>query len=86
MQCPYCRKPTRDHEACWNENRFWRQWSFLFTDPEQKTHHIQGDWKTKTVWINGRELTGAIYYQFMQIDPLWEWEDSQANYKDELMS
>ena len=44
----------------------------------------KGDWKTKTVWINGRELTGAIYYQFMQIDPLWEWEDSQANYKDEL--
>ena len=84
MQCPYCRKPTRDHEACWNQNRFRQQWNFLFTNPEQKTHHVQGDWKTKTVWVNGHELTGARYRIFMEIDPIWEWKDSQDNYTDEL--
>jgi hypothetical protein len=83
MQCPYCKQPTPEHEACWKENAFWRQWNFLFTDPEKRSHTVQGDWETKTVWINGRKLTGAIYHQFMQIDPLWDWEDTQANCTDE---
>jgi hypothetical protein len=84
MPCPYCNQPTPDHEACWKEAGFRRQWSFLFTDPEKKSHLVKGDWQTKTVWINGRKLTGEIFYQFMQIDPLWDWEDSEDNYADEL--
>jgi hypothetical protein len=84
MPCPYCKQPTPEHDACWKENRFRRQWSFLFTNPEELAHLVKGDWQAKTVWINGRKLTGAIYHQFMQIDPLWDWEDSQANYTDEL--
>jgi hypothetical protein len=83
MPCAYCKRPT-SHEVCWKENRFWRQWNRLFTNLEDKTHLIQGIWATKVVWINGCELTGALYHQFMQIDPLWDWEDSQDNYADEL--
>jgi len=85
MPCPVCKKPT-SHEACWTENRFWRQWGFLFTDPEQDSHTVIGDWDTKTVSINSRKLTGAIFHQFMQIDPLWDWDDSEDNYADELAS
>jgi hypothetical protein len=83
MLCPYCEKPTA-HEACWKEAAFSRQWHFLYTDPEQQIHAVQGEWQTKTVWINGRKLTGRIFLDFMQIDPLWDWEDSQDNYTDEL--
>jgi hypothetical protein len=59
---------------------------FLFTDPEIRTHSVEGDWQRKTVTVNRRQLTGAIYYQFMQIDPLWDWEDTQANFEEELAS
>jgi hypothetical protein len=83
MLCPYCEKQTA-HAACWNENAFRHQWNFLFTDPEENTHVVEGEWQTKTVRINGRELTGQIYFQFMQIDPLWDWESTQENYEDEL--
>jgi hypothetical protein len=83
MRCPYCDKQTT-HAACWNENAFRQQWNFLFTDPEENTHVVEGEWQTKTVRINGRALTGEIYCQFMQIDPLWDWESTQENCEDEL--
>ena len=74
------------HEACWNENAFRQQWNFLFTDPEENTHIVEGEWQTKTVRINGRKLTELIYFQSMQIDPLWDWESTQENYEEELAS
>jgi hypothetical protein len=86
MECSFCHHVIIDHQDCWHKNWRERQWSFLFTDGEEETHTVQGDWKTKTVWINGRELTGRKLLDFMQIDPLWDWEDTQANFEEELAS
>ena len=83
MPCPYCHKGT-SHDACWKHNGFHTQWNFLFSDPEIRTHTVAGDWQRKRVTVNGRQLTGAVYYQFMQIDPLWDWDDTQANFREEL--
>jgi hypothetical protein len=83
MHCPYCHKGT-SHEACWKKNGFHIQWNFLFTDPEIRTYTVTGGWQRKAVTINGRQLTGAVYHQFMQIDPPWEWDDTQANFEEEL--
>jgi hypothetical protein len=84
MQCPFCEHPIIDHQDCWRANWLGRQQSFLFTDVEEETHTVEGHWHTKTVSINGRELSGSLFLDFMHIDPLWDWEDSQENYEDEL--
>jgi hypothetical protein len=86
MECPFCRHVIIDHQACWEENWLGRQRSFLFTNVEEETHTVEGNWQTKTVSINGRELTGRVFLDFMRIDPLWDWEDTQANFEEELAS
>jgi hypothetical protein len=84
MQCPFCEQPILDHQACWNENWLGRQQSFLFTNVEEETHTVEGYWKTRTVSINGQELSGSLFLDFMHIDPLWDWDDTQANFEEEL--
>jgi hypothetical protein len=86
MECPFCRHVIIDHQACWEENWLGRQRSFLSTNVEEETHTVEGNWQTKTVSINGRELTGRVFLDFMRIDPLWDWEDTQANFEEELAS
>jgi len=84
MQCAFCKQVVIDHQACWHENWLGRQRSFLFTNVEEETHTVQGHWQTKTVSINRRELTGRVFLDFMHIDPLWDWEDTQGNFEEEL--
>ena len=83
MLCPYCERSTA-HESLLEGTDLLAAVELLFTNPEEKYHTCQRRLADQDRRVNGRELTGVRYRIFMEIDPIWDWEDSQDSYTDEL--